>query len=397
MPQCGNKCPGLNQFNDFDKGYCLNGCERQCVPASVLVQIENAVKNDKHVGKYLSVTSLLGYPVKDAAGCLRQTYLQRVLDYYQEPSQMWYAVRGKILHHILQNPGFDSILHDADEYLKGSIERMNGKGDALRERWAKLRAELQELGKEFPNHPITDWLSEQEYEYPLGHIDGEDWFLRGTLDVIRPMAGHLLDYKTIGDKGLPIIARKLKPEHVIQVNTYRLMAERGYPVGQKDTYKPIIINKITLFYMTMMQIVGTGNILEETTRFQIKNPDPQPNEVGRERIATIEKVVPIKRGRVLAQCTPEECKLVVKNRWKIKRLVPEVPLLNLDEVEKMIKEAAPILVAAFNRGVMPPMCAPEHRAWKCDAYCPIQIREACDAYNETVGEKRVVEEEEEEV
>jgi hypothetical protein len=210
MAQKGNKCPGVNEYHTFESGFCLKSCEHQCVPASVLVHIENQRRVDKHQGAYLSVTSLLG--------CLRQLYLERTIDYYVEPPNSWWSLRGSILHRLLENPGLVSQIED----MKAEVYRLLKRGEGNREdvlaRWMDIEAKLLDLANILPKYEIPNWKSETEYEYPIGEIDGEMYYLRGTIDVLRAETGELYDYKTIGDKGLGIIKgrRKERPHPTVQ-------------------------------------------------------------------------------------------------------------------------------------------------------------------------------------
>jgi DNA-directed RNA polymerase subunit RPC12/RpoP len=362
MPQVGNKCPGIQEYHTFESSYCLNDCDHQCVPASVLVHIQSKQRVDKHIGEYLSVTSLLG--------CLRQLYLERTLEYYVEPPKSWWSLRGKILHHLLENPG--------------DVE-------------------------------IPNWESESEYEWPTGEyvclscgfiFTAEvahtvcpscsketvvEVKLRGTIDVLRPLTGEMYDYKTIGDNGLAYIKNGAKPDHIMQFNMYRLLVERGYPVGKKDSYTPVKINKITAFYMTMMQIARTGGMIPEVTDWRVSNPPAHPNMVGEPELLGTRERLKLKKGKRKETAEPDDYELQIDKKFRLTYAVPEVPLMDLEEVASFVRNTAPILISAFKFGKMPPMCPPEMRAWKCDNYCPDQIRHACDAYNAKTGEKRVVE------
>jgi hypothetical protein len=174
---------------------------------------------------------------------------------------------------------------------------------------------------------------------------------------------------------------------------YRFLVERGYPVGQKDTYKPIKINKIVAFYLTMMQIARTGGLLVENTQWRISDPTTHPNMVGEPYVLGDKEKMMLKKGKKHLNAVPEDYELKMYKKFRLTYAIPEVPLLNLDEVEAFILQNAPILVNAFKHGHMPNMCPPEMRIWKCTNYCPDQIRQACDAHNLTTGEVREVMEE----
>lgn len=379
--QIGNRCPGTNTLHTFESGFCLNECGETCVPHSVLMHIQNKVRVDKHQGQYISVTALLG--------CLRAMVLERSIPYYIEPTKNWYSVRGTLIHNILQNPGFAAYIEDmATEvhrcFVRGEISR-----DVLEKSWAKLELALWEFAKVMPRTQIPDWESEVEYEYPLGIINGRYRFLRGTIDVLRRQMGKILDYKTIGDMGIGIIKNGPKKEHAKQFNLYRFMVERGYPVGMSyQTYKPPVINEIQAYYMTMMQVVGTGTNMEELTGFQKAEPFKHSSEVSREVIAMRNDVV-LKRGKRHETAKPEDYELSEKKNWKIVYAIPKVELEPLDELELFIHEQCRIVIEAFDNGAMPAMCEPEMREWKCDKFCPKEIRTACDDYNTLTGETRI--------
>lgn len=383
MPCVGGKCPGLIEYHSFESKHCIEKCDHQCVPASVLYHIENRQKTDKHIGKYLSVTSLLG--------CLRQLYLERTIDYFVEPPKLWWSLRGSILHRLLENPGLLAQIEDMKAEVYRLLKRGEGSREDVENRWMEIEAKLLDLAEILPKYEIPNWKSETEYELPLGRLDGEEVFLRGTIDVLRPQTGEIYDYKTIGDNGLSIVKNGAKKDHILQFNMYRLLVERGYPVGQRDTYKPIVINKITAFYMTMMQVVKTGGLLSETSIWRVSEPTTHPNMVGAPVVLGENEKLVLKKGKRHINATPDDYTLQTYKKFRMTYAVPDVPLMNLDEVYKIVLDNAPTLVYAFKHGNMPPMCSPEMRAWKCENYCADQIRQACDKHNLTTGEKRVVE------
>jgi hypothetical protein len=348
--QCGNKCPGINEYHTFESGYCLNSCDHQCVPASVLVHIQGAQRRDKHKGRYLSVTALLG--------CLRALYLERTIDYYVEPPKSWWSLRGKLLHALLENPG---------------------------------------------NAHIPNWQSETEYEWFTGlwwnprsktitttpeGPDSEPIILYGTIDVLRTETGEMYDYKTIGDNGLAYIKDGAKPDHVKQFNIYRLLVERGHPKGKPD-YKPIKINKIVAFYMTMMKVVRTGGLLTETSIWRESEPPEHPSMAGKPEVIAEREHMALKRGKRKATATPEDYDLKIQRRFKITYAIPEVPLTDLDELCNFIRENIVLLVRGFELAEMPPACSMEMRLWRCENYCPDQIRNACDEQFRKDGEVRI--------
>lgn len=381
MPQIGNKCPGLDERHEFKNGHCLSGCKAQCMPASVLVHIENKHVTDKHVGEYISVTALLG--------CLRKTFGERTIPYFVEPPRSWYSLRGTIIHNILQNPDFASQVGD----MKAFVYRLFKQGvlskDQLEQEWCDLEARLMDFALKLPKPKLQDWETEVEYEYPLGIINGRYRYVRGTIDVLRRMLGVIVDYKTMGDRGISVIKDGPKHDNVWQFNMYRLLVERGYPVGESyRTYKPITIKEIRAYYMTMMQVVGTGTNMEVLTGYQVKEPDNHRNLVLKECIDTREDLV-TKRGRRKNSDNPDDFELSVKNKWKMLYKVPDVPLLDLDVVETFVNDTARKLVEAFDTNTLPEMAKPETRQWLCD-FCPAEVQQACDAKNDIDGVMRIV-------
>jgi hypothetical protein len=387
--QIGNRCPGTQELHTFKSGFCLNECPKTCLPHSALIHIQNKVRVDKHQGQYVSVTSLT------PSTCPRQFKLERSMDYYVEPPMNWYSIRGTLLHYILQNPDFGSLVEDMQKYVqrmfvRGEMDRESDEGRWIEMKWIEMEAQLMDLAAKLPriNH-IEDWISETEYEFPLGIINGKERFVRGTIDVLRPKLGHLIDYKTIGDKGLGVIKKGAKDDHKWQFNMYRLMVERGYPVGQNpSTYTPPKINKITSYYMTMMECVGTGSNFVENGDWRVSDPELMANQVM-EMVAS--KTEPkLKRGKKHATADLiNDYELQTYKKFRVTTAIPDVPL---DTVEKYMREQAIKRFHAFdNAGYMPDMCDEDTREWKCDKFCPKEIREACDAHNEIAGTPRITE------
>jgi hypothetical protein len=380
----GNKCPGLEEYHTFDSKYCIEQCDHQCVPASVLVHIANKAFVDKHIGEYVSVTALLN--------CLREIYLERTQPWYQEPPDSWYHVRGTLLHSILQNPDFKGLVDELGRYVIRVVEKgMTDK--AITDLWMSAEADLLALADLLPKpYQTPDWQSEIEFELPLGIINGKPRFLRGTIDVLRTVLQEILDYKTIGDKGLPYIGRYgAKAEHEMQLNIYRLMVERGYPVGQKDTYKPIIIKRMRIFYLTMMELVGTGSNMVETTPFMANDPKAYGTETNRVIINERDDIV-LKAGKRKDSANPDDYRLSHKKKYHIIYSIPDVRLLDLNKVMAFVLEKATVLFKAFDEGIIPPLPSIEMQVWKCDRYCP--VKKFCDEICKVRGEVRAKREEE---
>ena len=381
MPHLGNRCPGSpvgqNEFT-FDSKFCLQECKKQCVPASVLVHIANKSGIEKHIGEYVSATALLG--------CLRSLYLERINPWYQEPPISWYSVRGTLLHAILENPDFEGLVNDMGAYVNRLIDSGRA-GVEAGQLWLALESDLLALASLLPKpYHVPDWQSEVEFELPLGVINGKERALKGTIDVLRPLAGEIYDYKTVGDKSLPYIGKfGAKPEHVMQFNIYRLLAMKGHPVGQKDSYKPPDIKRIRSFYMSMMQVIGTGSTMVETTPWLGSEPKSYGSEISREVVNERDDVV-MKRGKKRDSDNPDDYQISTKKRWKLVYDIPDVPLMPLDDVWNFVVEKATILFKAFDDGTMPPLPSVEMMKWKCDSYCA--VKSFCDTICAERGEVR---------
>lgn len=380
MPWLGNKCPGIDETHTFESQHCIRSCDHQCVPASVLVHIANRAGTDKHVGEYVSATALLG--------CLRALYLERTNDWYQEPPTSWYSVRGTLLHAILENPDFTGLVNDMGHYIVRLIDKGELKEEgAVKQLWMQLEGDLLALATLLPKpYHVPDWESEIEFELPLGIIHGKTRALRGTIDVLRRQAGEIIDYKTMGDKSLPYIGKfGAKAEHAMQFNIYRLMAMKGYPVGQKDTYKPADIRRIRAYYLSMMNIIGTGSNMVEVTPWLGSEPKSYESEINRAVINKRDDVV-TKRGKRKNSDNPEDYQISHKQKWHLTYAIPDVPLMPLDDVYNFVVDKATILFKAFDDGVIPPLPSVEMMLWKCDSYCP--VKSFCDTICAERGEVR---------
>jgi hypothetical protein len=378
----GNKCPGLEEYHTFESRYCLDQCDHQCVPASVLIHIQNKQRVDVHQGEYVSATALT------SSTCPRQFYLERTTPYYVEPPKNWWSIRGTLLHQILQNPDFNAILDDMRSYYLRAISEIKDQTKA-EELWSKLLDAAEDLHKLLPkrNH-IEDWDAEITYEYNLGIINGKERKLFGTIDVLRKLARQIIDYKTIGDRGMGIIKKGAKEDHIMQFNIYRFLVMRGHPVGMNPAdYAPVDIEKITAYYMSMMDIVNTGGLMVQTTDYRVSEP---PNDYTSKQILGSVQELVTKRGKRKDSLDPNDKELRTKTKYRLTYQIPEVPLLDLGDVEVFIRTKAQVLFDAFDKMEVPDMVGPEVRAWKCDDYCPDQIRAKCDSINEANGVTRLV-------
>jgi hypothetical protein len=220
----------------------------------------------------------------------------------------------------------------------------------------------------------------------LGIINGKERSLKGTVDVLRRLSGEIYDYKTVGDKSLPYIGKfGAKPEHIMQFNIYRLMAMKGFPVGQKETYKAVDVKRIRAYYMSMMQVIGTGTSMVEVTPWLGSEPKSYGTEVSRSVVNERDDVV-VKRGKRRGSDSPDDYQISHKQRWRVTYAIPEIPLMPLDDVMNFVVEKATILFKAFDEGVIPPLPPTEMQLWRCDSYCP--VKSFCDTICAERGEVR---------
>lgn len=173
MPLIGFICPEWSKTagdrNKFHEGgiplECLN-CADPCMDTSTLMVIVKQTYKGNHKGDMISVTSL-EYPLA--------TYLERTVDYYEEPPDCWARTRGSLIHSIL----------------------------------------------EYDNRPGV--MKEQFIQVK---IPGSDVVLCGTYDKYYTPDQRLTDYKSAHDNFYKFKSVEIpKPSHVRQLNVYRLMLE----------------------------------------------------------------------------------------------------------------------------------------------------------------------------
>jgi len=117
----------------------------------------------------ISVTALLG--------CLRNTYLTRHIDYYDEPA--WYAFRGTMAHHLIEK------------------------------------------------YPEPGAIYEKQFSRVLELEDGQKVTITGRVDKLVPDRKEIWDFKTTND--VPVYNRAYT-NHTQQLNSYRWLAEEQYEI-----------------------------------------------------------------------------------------------------------------------------------------------------------------------
>lgn len=202
MPVKGFLCPPGYTFNGkkthtFKE--CLDECTNKCMPRQLLVAIVKSLEQDYHTGNYISVTAL--------NGCLRQTYLERKVDYHIRPvDRAWAPVRGSLIHGMLES-------QDKRRYI-----------------------------------------IENKYYIEINGIR-----IHGTVDSFDRKTKTITDYKTMKDGGLPMIMRNgPKKEHILQANAYKIFLEKGVSLDKryKRKYKA---EHLEIVYIGMSDVVQTGS------------------------------------------------------------------------------------------------------------------------------------------
>jgi len=137
--------------------------------------------------------------------CLRKTKLEHDNDYYVKPQDAYYAMRGSLIHELLSS-------HKPEE------------GEIIEQGFSR-------------------------------EIPGTGLILKGRID--RYKDGVLEDYKTMADNGIHFLKKgEHKEAYIWQTNIYKWLME-----------SKCVVNKIRLIYLTMSNVVTSGeNFLVKNTR-----------------------------------------------------------------------------------------------------------------------------------
>ena len=206
MPWTHALCPD-GQKKSFEE--CLT-CSHECFDLEVreaLFERERNWQAIEHTGDRISVTALLG--------CMRSTYLERIIDYAAPPESQWWSLRGELIHRLVERPDMDN------PYLRRSEMRLRAKANGFE-------------------------VSGQLDNYKLRFLE----------------QGILKDWKSIGDAGLQyIVFDGAKDDHVWQTNIYAWL-------GRQNGYR---IDRIEIAYLSLMQVVKTGQVAP-LTEFLVSPP-----------------------------------------------------------------------------------------------------------------------------
>lgn len=173
-----------------------------------LVMIARDACENKHTGDYLSVTGLTAP---------RATWLERKVDYYEEPADCWARTRGGRIH-----------------------------------------KNLQDIIALLPN--FADYLLEVSFVWKIDTRIGA-LPINMTIDRFDKRLGILTDYKTMHDDGWRFLRNGPKEDHVTQLNCYRMgLEQNGHKVNRLATN--YISMKFTREYSNV-QIVPDDIILRK--------------------------------------------------------------------------------------------------------------------------------------
>jgi len=196
---------------------CLETNSRTCcMPLPLKVSI--IVQSFQHpVG--LSVSGLLW--------CMRKYFWEQTEDFYSTLSGSYYALRGSMVHYVLENPGLDHLVGRVDR------ETMLAITDAVSRLTVKKRF----------SRNIT--------------IDGKEIVLTGEPDCFDQETGILHEYKTIADSGEGTILRDgAKAGHQLQTQIYAwILRANGFTV-----------KGIQIHYLTMRRVLSSGTVVRYKSR-----------------------------------------------------------------------------------------------------------------------------------
>jgi len=223
MPLKGFKC-NKGQFS-FD--HCLSKCH-ECMPRFMLDSIVGFNDNDYHAGKVITATSLLG--------CLREIYLQRKIDYYLQPKDLFYTWRGSLIHQLFERPSLDYLLSEV-----------------------RISRDLKSL------------------------------VISGQLDAYDTKTDTLYDIKTIKDEGLQFIAKNgCKESHRVQVSIYAWIMAEYYHKQPKD---------VKICYYSMSDFVITGQ--QNTLRLKLRHVPKISKETNVANVVDTGKITYDKKKELL--------------------------------------------------------------------------------------------------
>jgi hypothetical protein len=179
------------------------------MPAAVLAKIWNVNRYNEHRGDMIS-PSVLGK-------CPRSLVLERTTDFYHDPTKLYHAVRGLLIHAFLERVQIEGTIKEQRIYK--TLTAPNG---------------------------------------------GRTFVLSGKFDYVNLIERTLEDYKSIQEKGVHFIFNDgAKEDHIWQQNIYRWLMKGGRLNAVDGEIINYPIERIVLHYMTMGRIVSTGSTIVE--------------------------------------------------------------------------------------------------------------------------------------
>jgi len=209
MPLKGFICPEEygDEIRRKDFITCFK-CRRPCLPLVMRIALIKAARTR---GLYISPTSI--------NGCMRKTYMERLFDYYQDPTGLIFAAfRGTLTHLVME--------HAITEELKTKDLELKTVVDAL----------------------SSDFVMEEEVSRNIEYQDGLIVPVSGRFDLYHKPSRSLQDYKTLATKGFKrLSAHGSKEEYTLQTNFYRWLMSDKYPV-----------DRILIHYFSMDGVYTSG-------------------------------------------------------------------------------------------------------------------------------------------
>ena len=181
--QKGFICPKAHGAHVTIEG-CI-ACNDRCNP----LPLQFALLSDR-------ISDLNVYHVTEMTAPLQILYLNRTMDYYNDPLSSVNMIFGTACHKILED-GLRKMMHNPAEY--------------------------------------TPHVAESHFEHKI-KIHDEDCTLSGTMDLIVPNEGLLADWKTAGGYKVKLLKAGVpdpwKEAYFLQLNIYRVF---GFPQAKKMT------------------------------------------------------------------------------------------------------------------------------------------------------------------
>lgn len=263
MPLAGWVCPaGTPTAGQRNEGYehCVSatGCRHKCVSPPLLISMWNAEHANHHKGSYLSASSLSSF------GCARQTYFERIYDFYETPRRRFWPFRGTVIHGLVEHGGAEAAKHGWMQELRMSVPI----------HYRDLPAPT------FDEHGVWtgDFDSNEHLVITLG----------GTTDGYNMLTRELHDFKTLSDLKVQSFlngkdggqwSRTIKDAWVWQTNIYAWLVSRTPVEAVRDKLEAAGLAVPTTQYLPKpdtirMQLISMMEIpLTGTTYVPLRSND----------------------------------------------------------------------------------------------------------------------------